>query len=74
VAKVYPALVIRDANGRIDSVRYDELAPMLLNQAQQQQQRIEAQAAEIRTLRQLVLETRAGLLELQSKDQFVARR
>jgi hypothetical protein len=44
VAKVYPELVIRDQNGRVDGVRYDELAPMLLNEMQQQQQRIEAQA------------------------------
>jgi multidrug resistance efflux pump len=34
VAKVYPELVIRDENGRIDGVRYDELAPMLLNEIQ----------------------------------------
>jgi hypothetical protein len=37
VAKVYPELVIRDEKGRIDGVRYDELAPMLLNEVQQQQ-------------------------------------
>jgi hypothetical protein len=36
VAKVYPELVIRDQNGRIDGVRYDELAPMLLNEVQKQ--------------------------------------
>ena len=34
VAKVYPELVVRDEKGRIDGVRYDELAPMLLNEAQ----------------------------------------
>ncbi|HSY07023.1 MAG TPA: tail fiber domain-containing protein [Steroidobacteraceae bacterium] len=45
VAKVYPELVIRDDKGRIDGVRYDELAPMLLNEVQQQ-------AAEIRYLKQ----------------------
>jgi hypothetical protein len=37
VAKVYPELVLRNASGRIDGVRYDELAPMLLNEVQQQQ-------------------------------------
>src|SRR6202035_4844350 len=36
VAKVYPELVIRDETGRIDGVRYDELAPMLLNEMQKQ--------------------------------------
>src|SRR5438270_568672 len=45
VANVYPELVIRDDKGRIDGVRYDELAPMLLNEVQQQ-------AAEIRDLKQ----------------------
>jgi hypothetical protein len=36
VAKVYPELVIRGDKGRIDGVRYDELAPMLLNELQHQ--------------------------------------
>jgi hypothetical protein len=44
VAKVYPELVIRDAAGIIQGVRYDELAPMLLNEMQRQ-------AAEIRGLK-----------------------
>src|SRR6202035_7980 len=38
VAEIYPELVIRDETGRIDGVRYDELAPMLLNVVQKQQQ------------------------------------
>jgi len=68
VAKVYPELVIRDENGRIDGVRYDELAPMLLNEMQQiqkaaaaqanlnveQTQANAAQAAEIRDLKRQV--------------------
>jgi hypothetical protein len=61
VAKVYPELVIRDEKGRIDSVRYDELAPMLLNEVQKQEGKIDAQtktnadqAAEIRNLKQQV--------------------
>jgi hypothetical protein len=81
VAKVYPELVIRGEKGRIDGVRYDELAPMLLNEAQRQQQKITAQAAEIRDLKKQVAELndlkqemRAALRELKSKDQFVAKR
>jgi len=54
--QVYPELVIRDEKGRIDGVRYDELAPMLLNEMQKQQQQQQqinaAQAAEIRDLKQ----------------------
>jgi hypothetical protein len=63
VAKVYPELVIRNESGRIDGVRYDELAPMLLNEMQQQradfqvlqerqQRKIDAQAEEIRALQE----------------------
>jgi len=56
VAKVYPELVIRDDSGRIDGVRYDELAPMLLNEMQRQEKEaaavVAAQAAEIRDLKQ----------------------
>jgi hypothetical protein len=32
VAKVHPELVLRDGSGKIQGVRYDELAPMLLNE------------------------------------------
>jgi hypothetical protein len=44
VAKVYPELVIRDATGRVDGLRYDELAPILVHEVQEQQQRIASQA------------------------------
>jgi hypothetical protein len=42
VARVYPELVIRNDAGRIEGVRYDELAPMLLNELQQEHQRLES--------------------------------
>jgi hypothetical protein len=44
VAKLYPGFVIRNELRRIDSVRFDEPAPMLLNEAQKR-------VAEIRALR-----------------------
>jgi hypothetical protein len=82
---VYPELVIRDEKGRIDGVRYDELAPMLLNEMQQQRTqlrgKIDAQAAEIRALEQQVAELndlkqemRAALLKLTDKDELIAQR
>jgi trimeric autotransporter adhesin len=37
VDKVYPELVIRDDQGKIQGVRYEELAPMLLKEMQKQQ-------------------------------------
>ena len=77
VAKVYPELVIRDQNGRIDGVRYDELAPMLLNEMQAQRtqmsEKIDAQAAQIRLLRSLVLQMQAGLLKMQAKEEKAAQ-
>jgi len=39
VDKVYPELVIRDDAGKIQGVRYDELAPMLLNEMQRERER-----------------------------------
>jgi hypothetical protein len=42
VDKVYPELVIRDDAGQIQGVRYDELAPMLLNEMQQQKTQLKA--------------------------------
>jgi len=85
VAKVYPELVVRDGSGRIDGVRYDELAPMLLNEVQKrdaaQDQQNAAQTAEIRDLKQQMAElkalnqaTQVALRELQAKDEFVAQR
>ncbi len=67
VAKVYPELVTHDAQGKIDGVRYEELAPILLNEVQKQ-------AAEIRDLKKLVVEMQAGLMKLEAKDELVARR
>ena len=75
---MYPELVIRDQAGRIDGVRYDELAPMLLNEVQKQHtqttETIDAQAAKIRALEQQVAEMHAALLKLQAKDERVAQR
>jgi hypothetical protein len=60
VAKVYPDLVIRGEKDRIDGVRYDERAPLLLDEVQLQQQMIISQAAEMRDVKQQV----AGLKAL----------
>jgi type II secretory pathway component PulJ len=62
-------------------VRYDELAPMLLNEAQQQKQKIDAQDAEIRELKQqmaalkdLNQATQVALQRLLAKEELVAQR
>jgi trimeric autotransporter adhesin len=46
VDKIYPELVIRDEQGRIEGVRYDELAPMLLNETQKLQSVVAVLAAQ----------------------------
>jgi hypothetical protein len=47
VAEVYPGLVARSAHGQIETVLYQFLPPMLLNEYQKQQRTIEAQAADL---------------------------
>ena len=88
VDKVYPELVIRDGEGNIQGVRYDELAPMLLSEMQNdrtaaaaQAAKIDSQAAEIASLRQqlaevvdLKAELAAIVGELKGKGKVVAQR
>lgn len=50
VAQVYPGLVAA-RNGKTETVMYQYLAPMLLNEFQKQQRTIEAQRSEIAALR-----------------------
>ena len=80
VAKVYPELVIRDEKGRIDGVRYDELAPMLLNEVQQQQKQLAAQAninaaqaAQLRDVQQQLANMQTAVLRLREKNDVVAQ-
>ena len=65
VAKVYPELVIRGADGRIDGVRYEELAPMLLNMVQQQQAKLAAQEERYASLAGQIQEMQRQLAEVQ---------
>jgi hypothetical protein len=74
VASVYPELVIRDQAGKIQGVRYEELAPMLLNEVQKQQQVNLVQAAKIVSLEQQLAGIQAALVKLQPKDDLVAQR
>jgi hypothetical protein len=54
VAKVYPELVTRGADGEIEAVRYQELTPMLLNEQQRQQRQLSVLKAENERLRAMV--------------------
>ena len=62
VATVYPELVTRTATGEVQTVKYQELIPMLLNELQRQRQAIERQEqelAEVTMLRKELAELRA---------------
>ena len=54
VAAVYPELVTHTATGGVQTVKYHELIPMLLNELQRQQQTLERQQRELAELRALV--------------------
>src|SRR5262249_4576545 len=66
VATVYPELVTRTASGEVQTVKYHELIPMLLNELQhehqalqREHQAVEQQRAEVGMLRQELAELRS---------------
>ena len=60
VAKVNPALVARDAQGRVYTVRYEAVNAMLLNEFLKEHQKVEEQQANIAELKQPSLSNRRG--------------
>ena len=66
VAEVYPDLVVYEPDGQPYTVKYQYLAPMLLNELQKQQAVIEKQQALIETQQQQVSEMRERLSRLES--------
>jgi hypothetical protein len=66
VVKIYPELVTKGADGKVESVQYHELIPMLLNEVQRQQQKLDAQAQQLTAQSQEV----AGL-KAQNEEQRV---
>jgi hypothetical protein len=63
VQKVAPGLVARSADGKVETVYYQFLAPMLLNEFQKQRRVIAAQAAELKGQRDQI-----ARLERQSQE------
>ena len=70
VAKVYPELVTKGADGKVESVQYHELIPMLLNEVQHQQQEI----AELKAQAQQVAELKAQNEEQRAQNAALATR
>jgi len=67
VAQVYPDMVARDASGQIQTVQYQKLTPMLLNEVQKQHRQLETQQHAIDTLAQRLSALEAALDSPNSK-------
>ena len=61
VAEVYPDLVARSADGQIETVKYQLLDSMLLNELQKQNTTIAAQKEQIRSLEERLARVEAAL-------------
>jgi hypothetical protein len=73
VAKVAPGLVAHSADGQIETVYYQFLAPMLLNEYQKQQRTIEAQTAELTKRKLEIAELRQQTARIAELEKQVAR-
>jgi len=67
VAEVYPDLVVRNKDGQVETVQYQKLTPMLLNELQRQQ-------AEIRRLEEELAKLEAALASMSSESGVRGRR
>jgi hypothetical protein len=61
VAKVYPDLVTKAEDGKIESVQYHELIPMLLNEIQHQQEQLDQLKVEKARLQATLVDQNAAL-------------
>jgi hypothetical protein len=55
VAEVYPELVAHSADGQIESVKYQALDPMLLNELQRQEKQIDVQKKQLAAQKEEIL-------------------
>jgi hypothetical protein len=73
VDKVYPELVIHGADGKIEGVRYDELAPMLLRKVQNQAKTIREMQLQVTELKKLNQSVLAVLTKIRTSEQSAQR-
>ena len=64
----------RPASGKIQGVRYDELAPILVKEVQKQAADIKRYQQGVAEMRKELAELHAAFLKLQAKDELLARR
>jgi Chaperone of endosialidase len=67
VAEVYPDLVARSADGQIETVKYQLLDPMLLNEVQKQSHHTEQQDETIRRQQEQVLKQQEQIRSLEAR-------
>jgi hypothetical protein len=67
VAEVYPDLVAHSADGQIETVKYQVLDPMLLNEVQKQNQRAQRQDETIRQQRDQVSQQQEQIRKLEAR-------
>ena len=65
VAEVYPDLVVTNKEGQVETVQYQKLTPMLLNEVQKQRRELQEQSETIRQQQEQnrKLEARLAALE-----------
>jgi hypothetical protein len=74
VARVYPELVTKGADGKVESVQYHELVPLLLNEVQHQRQELgELKAQNARLQAALVQQNAALAARLERLEAGAAR-
>ena len=66
VEKVNPALVARDEQGKVYTVRYEAVNAMLLNEFLKEHRKVEEQAATITQVKSTVVKQEATVIELRS--------
>jgi hypothetical protein len=73
VAEVAPDLVFRDKNGDVQTVRFEQINAMLLNEFLKEHKKVEAQQATIAELKSTVAQQQKGMevLTAQIKEQTV---
>ena len=67
VARVYPDLVSRDAAGKVVTMHYHELVPMLLNEVQKQAEQIQRQAGHVQKQANEIRRLRAKIAQDQAQ-------
>jgi hypothetical protein len=72
VAEVYPDLVVKGTDGQIQTVQYQKLTPMLLNEVQKEHRQLEAQAATIDSLEKRLAALEAALTSARPESRGAA--